>query len=79
MQFRVTFAYDAGAKVWYVEDSDVPGLHVEAATPNEMLAELRDILPELIRLNSSLIFGNGDPDVPIDLLYQYREQLSNAC
>ena len=75
MIIHVLCAYDQEAGVWYVEKSDVPGLHVEARTQDDMLDELRRMVPELVRLNRELIEDDGDMNVPIELLYEHREQL----
>lgn len=40
----VTAAYDAEAGVWFVEDSDLPGLNLEASS----VEQLRDRLPGAI-------------------------------
>jgi hypothetical protein len=51
---------DADAGVFYAE-SNVPGLHVEAESLDEMLEILRDVLPDLIRANLSLVDGALPP------------------
>jgi len=75
MIVQVLCAFDEEAGVWFVEESDVPGLHVEAPTQEDMLEELRQLLPELVRLNRSFMGDGGGPDVPLELLYQHRERL----
>jgi len=48
LELVVRIAYDDAAGVWYVEHSDVEGLHVEAKTLDEMRAKLSDSLRDLI-------------------------------
>jgi len=79
MIIQVLCAYDQEAGVWYVEESDMPGLHVEAPTQDEMLRELRAVIPGLVRLNRHMIEDGDDGDLPIELLYQHRERLPAAC
>jgi hypothetical protein len=47
---------DADAGVFYAE-SNVPGLHVEAESLDEMIEILLDVLPDLIRANLRLKDG----------------------
>ena len=48
--FRVTAVWDEDAKV-YVAESDIIGLHIEAATVDEFEDVLMDVAPELIVAN----------------------------
>ena len=48
----LTLGWDDEAGVWYVADSDVPGLAAEAPTLDELHAVLRDRIPELIEANA---------------------------
>ena len=48
--FTVTATWDAEAGVFYSQ-SDIPGLHVEAATFDEFVALVRDLAPEMIADN----------------------------
>lgn len=79
MRIKISCAYDEDAGVWYVEESDLPGLHIEAARLEDMVQEIRALVPELVRLNRDLIKDGGDANVPIELLYQHRERLPVAC
>jgi Domain of unknown function (DUF1902) len=49
--FRIDVSFDEEAGVWYVCDSEVPGLVAEAPTEEELLALLQVRVPELIELN----------------------------
>lgn len=66
--YTIVCAFDARAKVWYVADSDVPGLSVEAPTKEAMQDRIAAAAPELLELNAHL-----DPQqierVPVELLW----------
>jgi predicted RNase H-like HicB family nuclease len=57
----VKAAWDTEAKVWYIEDSNLPGLHIEAET----LDELRNKLPGAIE---DLLEGSGEREVPFKFI-----------
>ena len=48
--FRVKAVWDAEAEVFYSQ-SDIEGLHIEAATLDEFEAIMLDVGPELIMVN----------------------------
>ena len=65
----VKAAYDTEAGVWYVEDSDVPGLATEAPTLEALSAKLQVMIPELMALNGRNDDDDGlPPDVPIEII-----------
>jgi len=47
----VSVSHDKDAGVWYVLSSDIPGLHVEANTLDELVSVIADVAPELIAAN----------------------------
>lgn len=49
---EVHLAFDSEAKVWYIAQSDIPGLHLEAETPIKLLERIIQAAPELIELNA---------------------------
>jgi predicted RNase H-like HicB family nuclease len=50
--FNVAAHWDAEARVWWAESSDVAGLVAEAETHDGLVAELRVLVPELLAANS---------------------------
>lgn len=48
---KIEAAWDDEANVWYVESSDIPGLHIEARTQEEFLTVLQDVARELAAAN----------------------------
>lgn len=77
VKLRVSAAYDDEAGVWYVADSEVPGLSCEAEIADGLLAKLARIVPELIELNCHQMFPNDRP--PVDLVVQHERTLALAC
>jgi hypothetical protein len=73
--FEVHACWDDEARVWYVSESDVPGLSAEAETTEELLAKLRVIIPELVMMNSHLIDFEPGADLPIHLMAERLENL----
>jgi predicted RNase H-like HicB family nuclease len=55
-------AFDHDAKVWFVESSDLAGVHAEGAT----LDELRDKLPAVVQ--DAIGDGAPDDDVLIEIV-----------
>lgn len=55
VEVRVSIEFDAEARVYYVAESDLRGLHVEAATLDEMQREILGAATELLHDE----FNNG--------------------
>ena len=51
MQFTVTVDHDEKEGVWFVQSSDVPGLHAEAPTLDELVDVIAELAPELVAAN----------------------------
>ena len=49
--FNVKAHWDADARVWWAESDDVPGLVAEADTHDELVEDLRHLVPELLAMN----------------------------
>ncbi|HRK25016.1 MAG TPA: DUF1902 domain-containing protein [Beijerinckiaceae bacterium] len=58
----VRAAWDDEVKVWYVEESDVPGLATEAPTLENLKQRVRDIIPDLLE---------GQNDIPEELELEF--------
>jgi predicted RNase H-like HicB family nuclease len=76
--FEIYIEWDAEASVWYVVKSDVPGLHAEAGSQEEMLEVLKDIVPELVVANVFSRDGkNVDyKQVPFSLIARREESVA---
>ena len=58
---------DEEAGVWYISDTDFPGLVAEAASQRELQDEIRELAPELYELNRCALASN-----PANLLLTIR-------
>ena len=59
-RYTVTCHWDEEAEVWYVAETDVPGLATESATVEEMEDKLLWMVPEVLALN-----GAPSPSEPV--------------
>ncbi len=64
---KVHATWDGEAKMWVAESEDIVGLITEAATPEELILKLSDIIPVLLDEN-----GGGDdmPEVPYSVMWE---------
>lgn len=83
IELTIHLAFDEEAAVWYVASSDIPGLFLEAETPQSLIERLAVSAPEMIELNLAEILsprpnkGDRPPtfllrpvfDSPLDLAY----------
>ncbi len=67
--FFVKAEWDEEAEVWYVAQTDIPGLNAEADTPEDLIKLLPDLIPELMAANGVLNDGDSMPPVPYSLLF----------
>ncbi|MDP9138951.1 MAG: DUF1902 domain-containing protein [Pseudomonadota bacterium] len=67
---RIVLAYDERADVWYVRDSDVPGLHIEAESFEALKVRLGQAAADL--LNSQLRIEGREAvyraDLPLEVI-----------
>ncbi|HEY5598868.1 MAG TPA: DUF1902 domain-containing protein [Kiloniellales bacterium] len=73
--FTVKAAWDREAGVWYVSESDVPGLVAEAATPQDLMTKLVALVPELVALNRHLLDWEPMDELPIHLMTEQMERV----
>lgn len=71
--------WDDEAKVWFVANSDVPGLSGEAATPEEMVALLQCRIPELMALNEPEAIRGSERAVPWKMVTERSYTAAIAC
>ena len=72
-KFRIIATWDTDAGIWYVSESNVPGLNAEAATVEELRDELMELIPMLVEANSKTTIK--ECDVPMELLFQQQAKL----
>ena len=78
--FKVVVEWDEQVKVWFVSETDVPGLNAEAKTLDEMSKELRSLIPELLVLNG--VFEDlvdDEYEVPWELISRHQEKIQAFC
>jgi predicted RNase H-like HicB family nuclease len=52
--YNVLAHWDGEARVWWAESGDVKGLVAEAGTIEGLMEDLRELVPELLRLNHQI-------------------------
>lgn len=73
--FHVTACWDDEAKVWYVDETDVPGLATEAPTVEKLIERIMAVFPELIAANRHLINDAHDVDLPLSVMAKRLERV----
>ncbi len=48
MSYVINLRYDVENHIYFVYESDIPGLHIEAATVDEVFEIVRDVAPDLL-------------------------------
>jgi predicted RNase H-like HicB family nuclease len=64
-QFFVRAEWDNEANVWYVAETDLPGLAVEGDTLEEFTENVRESAIDLVELNADLIGVDGPYPIEI--------------
>jgi predicted RNase H-like HicB family nuclease len=65
MQFTVTVSHDEEEGVWFVQASDIPGLHAEAPTLDALVEVISDLAPELVAANLPNSGFDADSTIPL--------------
>ena len=56
-ELKVHLACDDETGRWYIAESDIPGLWLEADNPMALIARIQEAAPELIELNNEEILA----------------------
>lgn len=64
IELTVHLARDDETGLWYIAQSDIPGLRVEAETVHELMRKVEDVAPDLIELNVEEILAARTMRVP---------------
>lgn len=67
-RFKVIACYDDEAGVWFIQETDVPGLTAEAKTVEEMMQKLDVRIPEMLELNHHLLNKEIIDKAPYELV-----------
>ncbi len=70
--YYVRADWDEEAEVWYVSQSDVPGLVAEAETSEKLIALLNELIPELLELNGTEAGSEVQYSILLDSLKAQR-------
>lgn len=77
-RFEVDFDHEAG--VWYVAESNLPGIHTEAETLDDLVAKLKSMVPDLLEAVADC---GGAPDgshaVPLEVILYTTTAESSAA
>ncbi len=76
--YFATIAWDEDAEVWYVADTDFPGLVAEAASERELVRKVRGLVPELYALNRHLFDPPAPEAIPLRVQSSRLELISLA-
>lgn len=60
IELAIHLAFDEEAAVWYVASSDIPGLFLEADSPQALIERLAVSAPEMIELNLAEILSRHE-------------------
>ena len=72
--YEIKAIWDSDASVWVATSEDIPGLVVEADTEEDLLAELRVLVPELLKANKAL-HDSTLPEIPINIVSERLEHI----
>jgi predicted RNase H-like HicB family nuclease len=79
MQFTVTVSHDEDEGVWFVQSSDIPGLHAEAKTLDELVEVVTDLAPELVAANLPDLDLRGEHSIPLRVEHVVNAPLAPAA
>lgn len=63
IELRVHIAQDTESGRWYIAESDIPGLRLEADDALALIERVREAAPEMIELNVAEILAKHSIDV----------------
>ena len=83
IEFKVHLAYDDEADVWYVAESDIPGLSLEADNPQRLIERIEECACELIELNAEEVAqrftSRSKQSMAVRPIFDSPLQLAGAC
>ncbi len=71
-------SWDDEAGVWYVSDTDFPGLAAEAASESVLMEKIRGLVPELYALNQHLFDQPAPEAIPLRMTSKRLETIRLA-
>jgi hypothetical protein len=61
IELQVHLAKDEESGIWYIAQSDIPGLRLEAESSQALIQKVQDVAPEMIELNVREILSAKAP------------------
>ncbi len=78
--YFAAISWDDEAGVWYVSDTDFPGLVAEAETQQQLVQKVRDLVPDLYDANRHLVRQDrAREEVAIQLTLKRLETIKLAA
>jgi predicted RNase H-like HicB family nuclease len=77
-QYTLQCEWDAEARVWVATSDDVPGLATGADTLDELIEELKVVIPELLEANG-LLQPDQQGDIPFAIIAERHEKAPRAA
>ena len=78
--YSAAILWDEEASIWYVSETDFPGLVAEAETQQELVRKIRLLIPELYDANRHLMQTHSpDQEIAIQLTTKHRETIKLAA
>lgn len=71
-------SWDEEAGVWYISDTDFPGLVAEAASERDLVKKIRALIPELYTLNRQLFDEPVPEAIPLRMTSSRLETIRLA-
>ena len=59
-RYFAAISWDGEANVWYVSETDFPGLAAEAETLQELVRKIRQLVPDLCDANRHLVHPRSE-------------------
>ncbi len=76
--YSATILWDDEAAVWYVAETDFPGLVAEAETQQRLVRKIRQLMPELYHANRHLMPDESWEEIAIRLTVGQLETIKLA-
>ena len=73
--YHATLSWDGEAEVWYISDTDFPGLVAEAPTQKELVDKIHLLVPELFETNRHLFDDAVSKTLPLQLTSSQLEAI----
>lgn len=71
-------SWDEDAGVWYISETDFPGLVAEADSQRQLVHKVRDLVPELYELNRHLFDEPPSGAIPLQVQSSRLETIKLA-